>query len=48
MNKGCSTSWHTMLDHLERLVTTTIGTLNVAGADPDSILKVIKEVVLRD
>ena len=44
MNKGCSTSWHTMLDHLGRLVATMTETLDMTGSDPGSILKVIKEV----
>ena len=44
MNKGCATSWHTMLVHLGRLVGTMTETLDMTGSDPTSILKAIKEV----
>lgn len=44
VNKGCSTSWNYMLQHFDKLVDSTLNSLDVAGANPDNIIKVIKEV----
>lgn len=33
-----------MIDHLDKLASQTINTLDIAGADPDSIIRVVKEV----
>ena len=44
VNKGCSTSWNYMLQHFDKLVDSTLSSLDVAGANPDNIIKVIKEV----
>ena len=35
-----------MTDHLDRLASATLNTLDIAGGDPDSIVNVIKEVGL--
>lgn len=33
-----------MLQHFDKLVDSTLSSLDVAGANPDNIIKVIKEV----
>ena len=33
-----------MTDHLDRLASATLNTLDIAGGNPDSIVNVIKEV----
>ena len=48
VNKGCSLSWNVMLHHFDQLVESTFQSLDVTGADPENIIKVIKEVVCGD
>lgn len=48
VNKGCSASWHSMTEHLDKLTERLLQSLDLSNANPENVVKLIKEEYSRD
>lgn len=48
INKGCSTSWHFMIDHLDSFMEERLQSLDLSHANPANVAELIIEEYSRD
>lgn len=48
INKGCSTSWHFMMEHLDKFTDERLQRLDLSNANPENVAELIKEEYSRD
>ena len=48
VNKGCSASWHSMTEHFDKLTDRLLQSLDLTNANPENVVKLIREEYSRD
>ena len=48
VNKGCGSSWHSMSTHFNKLADDLLKTLDLSKANPENVVKLIREEYARD